>query len=91
MNCHGRELFHHVIHITVTSASATEISRIRELGGSIKSKYGADDSAANNKFMRLSRADRQNPENLNEASKRVKASWDPASERVQTSWNAASS
>ena len=79
MRCQGREVFNHVIHITVTNASATAISRIRELGGSVTTKVGNNDKSTNNKFMKLSRADRRNPKKIEEASKRVEATWKTAS------------
>ncbi|MCJ1472307.1 hypothetical protein MMC13_000954 [Lambiella insularis] len=56
----GAKDFHHVINITLKDASAVAIMRIRELGGSVHTAGNPwNDSADNNKFMRLSKGQRE--------------------------------
>jgi len=59
----------------VSAASATAITRVRELGGTIETRNSWDEDCGNNKFMRLSKAERQVAETVERAAAGVAESW----------------
>ena len=71
----GAQDFHRVIHVSVRDASATAITRIRELGGTIETRNSHNKDCKNNKFMRLSKEQRQDAEIVEQAATRVGETW----------------
>ena len=71
----GDKTFDRVIHVVVSEATAGAINRIRELGGSIKTRNPRDDEPGYSKFTNLSETERKDPEKVKKAAAEVAAKW----------------